>query len=82
METNHNQLIDKIPDVKVLYCILTGLSYREIGIRFYSYNTNKFIYKVRTLMKVLGLRNRRQLAYFALSNNLVTAEKLSRYIEC
>lgn len=29
------ELYEEIPDIKVYYYLLTGLSYREIGIRFY-----------------------------------------------
>ena len=69
-------VIEVIPDIKVIYYLLTGLSYREIGIRFYHHNTNKFIYRVRKLMKKFHLVNRRHLAYFAVKNHLIDVEKL------
>ena len=70
------ELYEEIPDIKVVYYLLTGLSYREIGIRFYYHNTNKFIYRVRKLMKKFHLANRRHLAYFAVKNHLIDVEKL------
>ena len=69
-------VIEVIPDIKVIYYLLTGLSYREIGIRFYYHNTNKFIYRVRKLMKKFHLVNRRHLAYFAVKNHLIDVERL------
>ena len=66
----------EIQDNPIFYYLLTGLSYREIGIRFYYHNTNKFIYRVRKLMKKFNLVNRRHLAYFAVKNHLIDAEKL------
>ena len=73
-------IYEQIPDMKVIYCVLTGLSYREIGVKFYGFNTNKFIYQVRKLMKMLHLANRRHLAYFAVKNNLIDPQTLTRYI--
>lgn len=73
------EFYEEIPDIKVIYYLLTGLSYREIGIRFYYHNTNKFIYRVRKLMKKFHLANRRHLAYFAVKNHLVNAERLKEY---
>lgn len=72
-------LYEQIPDIKVIYYLLTGLSYREIGIRFYCYNTNKFIYQVRKLMKKFNLMNRKHLVYFAVKNHLIDLEKLKEY---
>ena len=69
-----------IQEEKVFYCLLTGLSYYQIGIQFYGRNTNKFIYQVRKLMKQFSLANRRQLAYFAVKKHLVTPEKIGAYL--
>ena len=69
-------LYEEIPDIKVIYYLLTGLSYREIGIRFYYHNTNKVIYQVRKLMKRFHIANRRHLAYFAVKNHLIDIERL------
>lgn len=74
------KIYDEIPDIKVIYYILTGLTYRQIGIKFYSFNTNKFIYQVRKLLKQFNLSNRSQLAYFAVKNDLINAEILEEYI--
>ena len=60
----------------IFYYLLMGLSYREIGIRFYYHNTNKFIYQVRKLMKRFHIANRRHLAYFAVKNHLIDIERL------
>lgn len=70
------ELYEEIPDIKVIYYLLTGLSYREIGSRFYYHNTNKFIYQVRKLMKRFHIANRRHLAYFAVKNHLIDVERL------
>lgn len=74
------KLYDDIPDIKIIYYLLTGLSYREIGIRFYYHNTNKFTYQVRKLLKKFNLANRRHLTYFAVKNNLINMEILKEYI--
>lgn len=73
------ELYEQIPDMKVIYCLLTGLSYREIGMKFYYHDTNKFVYKVRQLLKIFNLANRRQLVYFAVKNNLIDPNKLEEY---
>ena len=69
----------EIQESKELYCVLTGLSYSKIGIKFYGHNTNKFIYRIRKLMKQLQVCNRRQLAYVALKRHLVTLDKVKEY---
>ncbi len=69
-----------VVDMKELYYLLTGLSYREIAKRFYSRQTYKFIYRVRKLMKELHLQNRRQLAFYVIKNNLVSLEMFRRYV--
>lgn len=74
------KIYNEIPDIKVIYCIMTGLSYRKIGVKFYGYRTGKFVYQVRKLLKQFNLLNRRQLAYFAVKNNLVNYDKLKEYI--
>ena len=77
----YSQLIyDEITDTRVIYCVLTGLSYREIGIKFYGFRTGKFIYQVRKLLKHFNLANRRHLAYFTVKNNLIDPQILARYI--
>ena len=70
----------EIQDNPIFYYLLTGLSYREIGIRFYYHNTNKVVYQVRKLMKRFSLANRRHLAYFAVKNHLINTQKLDEYI--
>ena len=70
----------EIQDNPIFYYLLTGLSYREIGIRFYYHNTNKVVYRVRKLMKRFSLANRRHLAYFAVKNHLINTQKLEEYI--
>lgn len=74
-----NSIFYAIQEDKVFYYLLTGLSYPKIGILFYARNTNKFVYRVRKLMKQFNLVNRRQLAYFAVKNHLVTPEKIEVY---
>lgn len=75
-----NKLYEEIPDTKVLYCVLTGLSYREIGVKFYGFKTGKFVYQVRKLMKQFHLANRRHLTYFAVNNDLIDQKILKRYL--
>lgn len=65
-----------IQESRELYYLFLGLSYEQIGIKFYSRQKNKFIYKIRKLMKLLNVSNRRQLAYSALKNHLITPEKI------
>ena len=80
--TEQEKLVyDEIPDLKIFYYLLTGLSYREIGIKFYYHNTNKFIYQVRKLMKQFNIANRRHLVYFAIKNNLIKKEKIIEYLK-
>ncbi len=80
--TEQEKLVyDEIPDLKIFYYLLTGLSYREIGIKFYYHNTNKFIYQVRKLMKQFNIANRRHLVYFAIKNNLINKEKIVEYLK-
>ena len=69
----------EILNSKELYCIFSGLSYTKIGAKFYGRNTNKFIYRIRKLMKQLHVCNRRQLAYVALKQHLVTLDKVMEY---
>jgi len=78
-DKNAQKLYEQIPDMRVIYYLLTGLSYSEIGIKFYYYNTNKFVYRVRQLLKMFNLANRRQLTYFAVKNNLIDTSKLEEY---
>ena len=80
MDKKAQVIYDEIPDMKVVYCILTGLSYRQIGIKFYGFHTGKFIYQVRKLLKHFNLANRRHLAYFAVKNELIDPQILARYI--
>lgn len=61
---------------KIFYLLLTGLSYRKIAEQYYSFQLNKLIYKTRKLRKELNLQNRRQLAYFAVKNHLITKERM------
>ena len=61
---------------RVFYFLISGKTYREIAKEYYCYDLNKFIYAVRKLRERLGLRNRRQLAYFAVVNKLVDLERI------
>lgn len=70
---------DKIIDMRIIYCILAGLTFREIAVAYYHYNINKVKYRVRQLYKVFNLANRRHLAYFAVSNNIIDLEQLGNY---
>ncbi|CDE62266.1 unknown [Fusobacterium sp. CAG:439] len=64
---------------KLFYYLLTGKSYGKIAEKYYSYDINKLIYRIRKLKKELSLSNRRQLAYFAVENKLVDIEKVKLY---
>lgn len=64
---------------KLFYYLLTGKSYGKIAEKYYSYDINKLIYRIRKLKKELNLSNRRQLAYFAVENKLVDIEKVKLY---
>ena len=70
---------DKIPDMRLIYCVLNGLTYRQIGIKLYFYNENKVKYRIRQLFKMFNLTNRRHLAYFAVVNNIVDMDLLEKY---
>lgn len=70
---------DKIPDMRLIYCVLNGLTYRQIGIKLYFYNENKVKYRIRQLFKMFNLANRRHLAYFAVVNNIVDMDLLEKY---
>ena len=69
----------EIQESRELYYLLTGLSYTKIGIVFYGRQKYKFVYRIRKLMKQFNLTNRRQLAYFAVTNHLVTLEKIKDF---
>ena len=70
---------DKIPDIRLIYCVLNGLTYRQIGIKLYFYNENKVKYRIRQLFKMFNLANRRHLAYFAVVNNIIDMDLLEKY---
>lgn len=70
---------DKIPDMRLIYCVLNGLTYRQIGIKLYFYNENKVKYRIRQLFKMFNLTNRRHLAYFAVVNNIIDMDLLEKY---
>ena len=70
---------DKIPDMRLIYCVLNGLTYRQIGIKLYFYNENKVKYRIRQLFKMFNLASRRHLAYFAVVNNIVDMDLLEKY---
>lgn len=75
----YNELDSKfynLQESRELYYLLTGLSYRKIGIKYYGMNANKFIYKMRKLRKEFHLANRRHLAYFIVKNHLIDVNKL------
>lgn len=66
-----------LPHAEILVHLLTGKTYAEIAQEYYLFDLNKVLYKVRKLREKLCLRNRRQLAYFALVNGLVDADMIS-----
>lgn len=66
-----------LPNSDILIHLLTGKTYKQIAQDYYFFNLNKVLYKVRKLRETLALRNRRQLAYFALVNGLVDVEKIT-----
>ena len=70
---------DKISDMRLIYCVLNGLTYRQIGIKLYFYNENKVKYRIRQLFKMFNLANRRHLAYFAVVNNIIDMDLLEKY---
>ena len=69
----------EIQESRELYYLLTGLSYTKIGIEFYGREKYKFVYRIRKLMKQFNLTNRRQLAYFAVTNHLVTPQRVKDF---
>lgn len=69
-----------IENDRIFYCLLTGKTYRQIAQDYYLFDLNKVIYKVRKLCKKLSLRNRRQLAYFAVMNGLVDVNAIANPI--
>ncbi len=74
--TNLKSSYSYLKENQELYYLLSGLSYREIGIKFYRMNKNKYIYRIRKLMKELNMTNRRQLAFYAVKNQLISMEKI------
>lgn len=65
-----------LPNSEMLSYLVIGKSYRQIAQEYYLFDLNKVLYKVRKLRKKLCLKNRRQLAYFALVNGLVDADAI------
>lgn len=61
---------------RVFYYLLSGKTYREIAQEYYCCDLNKFIYQVRRLREQLLLKNRRQLVYFAVINELVDLNRI------
>lgn len=64
---------------KVFYLLLSGLTYSEIAEKYYYRQKYKFIYEVRKLLKLFNLKNRRQLAYYAVKNGLVNLNLVEEY---
>lgn len=64
---------------RIFYLLLSGLTYTEIAEKYYQRNKYKFIYQVQKLFKALNIRNRRQLAYYAVENNLVDLNRVEAY---
>ncbi len=79
MSFDINHKLYNLQEARELYFLFTGLSYRQIAEEFYNRNKNKFIYKIRKIMKELKLQNRRQLAYFAFKNKLIQVDKIKEY---
>ena len=65
-----------LPHSEMLSYLLSGKTYAQIAQEYYFFNLNKVLYKVRKLRETLCLRNRRQLAYFALVNGLVDVDRI------
>lgn len=65
-----------LPDSEMLSYLLSGKTYTQIAQEYYLFDLNKVLYKVRKLREKLCLRNRRQLAYFALVNGLVNVDAI------
>ncbi len=61
---------------RIFYLLLSGLTYTEIAEKYYQRHKYKFIYQVQKMFKTLNIRNRRQLAYFAIKNNLVDLNRI------
>ncbi len=78
---NNEDKFYMLKEEKIFYQLLTGLSYRKIAEKYYTFQLNKFVYRVRKLMKELNLQNRRQLAYFAIKNHFVNRERLLEYLK-
>jgi len=70
-----------LPNTEICFYLLTGKTYRQIAQDYYLFDLNKVIYKVRKLREMLDLRNRRQLAYFAVVNGLVDMNAIANPIK-
>lgn len=79
-DKNAEVIMEKIPDMRIVYGVVAGLTYREIAMKYYYHQINKVVYRVRQLYKTFNLANRRHLAYFAVKNHLINAQKLEEYI--
>ena len=70
----------EIENDRIFYYLLTGMNFRQIAQKFYACNINKLIYRYKKLKNQLCLRNRKQLAYFAIVNDLVDISRLKYYL--
>lgn len=70
-----HELYDMAND-RILYLLLSGMSYAEIANLHYYRRKYKVIYEVRKLFKRFKVNNRRHLVYMAITKNLVSKELL------
>ena len=68
-------------DIRIYYLLLSGLTYSEIANKYYHRQKYKFVYQVRKILTRLGLKNRRQLAYYAVANHLINKNRTELYDE-
>lgn len=80
MITDNYSKYYNLPHSEMLSYLLSGKTYRQIAKEHYLFDLNKVLYKVRKLRETLCLRNRRQLAYFALVNGLVDVDAIAKLV--
>lgn len=69
--------LSKYKDRPELYYLATGMSYREIGKKFYNNKTHIFSYTIRKIMKELKLKSRKHLEVYIWVNNLIDFDKIA-----
>lgn len=71
--------LSKYKDRPELYYLATGMSYREIGKKYYNNKTHKFSYAIKKIMKELRVSSRLHLIVYAWVNNLIDINRVKDF---